>query len=66
MSCTKEWIIKDKYEKGINTGSIIDKLLDIRGIKTEDEKEPEQKAGGIGSGSMLYLTLNITAPLFAY
>jgi len=35
-------------------------------IKTEDEKEPEQKAGGIGSGSMLYLTLNITAPLFAY
>ena len=41
MSCRKEWIISgDRGKlKGNTSKSIIDKLLEVRGIKTEEEKK---------------------------
>ena len=36
MSCTKEWIVRGKND---NKKSVIDRLLEIRGIKTEEAKK---------------------------
>ena len=40
MSWRKEWKVRggDKYNRDINSGSISDKLLELRGITTEEEK----------------------------
>lgn len=39
MSCTKEWIVgKNSNKKTNSSNSIIDRLLEIRGIKTEEAK----------------------------
>ena len=35
MRCTKEWVLKSDIN---NKKSLIDRLLDVRGIKTEDAK----------------------------
>ena len=36
MSCTKEWIIQGENE---TSKSVIDRLLEVRGIKTEEAKK---------------------------
>ena len=36
MRCTKEWVLKSNTD---NQKSLIDRLLEVRGIKTEDAKK---------------------------